>query len=293
MNKEPEIDYSKEEAERYRMETRKQKTILLRNKTYTVISIIVGLILSVMLVWGLWSWRAANDMSGTVSAKLNSLLDKVDSKSDKLDTILDTLNERVDEIGKGAADSLKETPETMRELRATIVEARQQLKASGDAVARLASLAEREIAARSQDVGRLVNEGERQIKANGDNSAAAIESLNTFIKETNTQTTRILETGAQLIETANPKLVTLLDHADAVTVSLDGTIKAYTPVGVNLAGITDDLHGVTTDGRAFVHKALFPPPVKGFWPNVWRGFKYVLTPAYDAARFYFIVRKAP
>lgn len=152
MDDEP-IDYPKEEALRYRMETSKERSILIRNWAYTVISIIVA----VMLIWALWSWRAVNNMTGATQAKLNGILDKLDSKIDTLDT--KNANDVLIEV-KGAVADLRKTE---RELPGLIIDLRQEIVGLSRGVqARLQTL----------DGGML--ESQRQIKQNGDATAAMV-----------------------------------------------------------------------------------------------------------------------
>jgi hypothetical protein len=96
-----------------------------------------------------------------------------------------------------------------------------------------------------------------------------------------------------MIETANPKLQAALDNMNTVIVDADGTIKAYQPVGVNLAGITDDFHKMTTDSKNKLHEILYPPPVKGFWPNAKRIATYLYRPAFDGVRLYYTLQSLP
>lgn len=96
--------------------------------------------------------------------------------------------------------------------------------------------------------------------------------------------------GSALVRATTRDVDALLTSGQTLIMDLDGTVKATKPVVDNLAGVTEDFHGVTTDGRNYLHSLLFPPPVHGFWPNVWRVFKFVITPAYDLGRLYYVLR---
>jgi hypothetical protein len=142
-------------------------------------------------------------------------------------------------------------------------------------------------------LGGIADEGRTQLRQNGDAVALAIGGLNTAIKDADTRVTKLLENGSLLLETANPRVANLLDHTDAVIVDADGAIKEFKPVATNLSGFTFDLHRMSTDSADKWHSILFPPPVKGFWPNVKRAAGFLLTPAIEGTRLYFTVKSLP
>lgn len=137
------------------------------------------------------------------------------------------------------------------------------------------------------------DEARIQVKQNGDATAETVKSLNVAVNDIRTSVTRLLDDGSLMIETANPKLQNLLDNLNTVVIDADGTIKAYQPVGVNLAGITSDFNAMTTDSKNKLHEILYPAPVKGFWPNVRRYASYLYRPVFDGVRLYYTLQSLP
>src|SRR5437764_11656977 len=83
-----------------------------------------------MLVWALWSWKAANNMAGATSAKLNGILDKLDSKINTLQT--ENINGVLAEVQGAIADLRK----TARRSLVTAVAAPVRRDGSGNRVPR-------------------------------------------------------------------------------------------------------------------------------------------------------------
>lgn len=137
------------------------------------------------------------------------------------------------------------------------------------------------------------DEASRQVKANGDASAVLLASLNRTITDVDTRFSKLLDDGSLMLETANPKLLALLEHADAVVVTADGTIAAYKPVAEHLNGVAVNAEAMTADSRQKLHEVLWPPKVQGFWPNIRRTASWLLTPAMDGARIYFQLHSLP
>jgi len=136
------------------------------------------------------------------------------------------------------------------------------------------------------------DEARVQVKHNGDEATKTLASLNRTISDVDTRFSKILDDGALMLETANPKLQELLDHTSAVMIDADGTIKSFQPVGVNLAGITADFNAMTTDSRNKLHEILFPAPKHG-WARVGQVATYLLRPVFEGARLYFQLTALP
>lgn len=142
-------------------------------------------------------------------------------------------------------------------------------------------------------------EGRSQVKQNGDQIArtlksaeATIDDVGVLIKNTDREATRMIQAGTLMIETANPRLQELLAHADNVIITADGTIKAYEPVGVNLAGITSDFNAMTTDSKNKLHELLYPVPKHG-WARAGQVATYALKPIWDGVRLYYSLTSLP
>jgi len=113
----------------------------------------------------------------------------------------------------------------------------------------------------------VTDETRLQVKQNGDAAAKTLASLNQTITDVDTRFSKVLDDGTLMLETANPKLQALLEHADNVIVDADGTIKSFQPITTNLTGITADFNAMTTDSKNKLHEILFPAPKHG-WARV-------------------------
>ena len=100
----------------------------------------------------------------------------------------------------------------------------------------------------------------------------------------------VLKRGAEGLPTIVTDLDNSLKDADKIEISADGAITRMYPIEANLTGLTDATTGTAEDVHKFVHTKLFPPPVHGFWPHVWQGVQYVITPVFDGLKLYFAVR---
>jgi len=266
-------------AVRQELETSKQRARVYREWAYFGLAVLVG----VMLIWALWSWKHTNDMVGATNAKLLSVIDEGhDLVSDvrvKLNQIdADKINQRLDDLGA-----------SQQQLTGLISDVRlSQKRITDSSVARIDQLAEN-----LSSVKGATDEARLQLKQTGDGAAKALASVDTTIKDVDSRVVKLLDDGSLLIETSNPKLQTLLDRFNTIAVDADGTIKAYQPVGVNLSGITEDFHAMTTDSKNKLHEVLYPAPVKGFWPNVKRIGGYLYRPAFDGLRIYYTLHSLP
>jgi hypothetical protein len=238
MNDEP-VDYSKEEALRYRMETSKEKSILIRNWIYTVISVIVA----VMLVWGLWSWRNANNMASAAQARLLAIADRLDSKLDTIDT------SKLNTIADGGAATLQAARERIDALRATQAELDRSIIALRSSTNVLTS----SVAARLQTLdGVLVSlrgvgdETRRQIGQNGDAATKAINGLTDVEGKLGVEVTHM----GTVAQTQSDELAKLIKAAtsrvedkriDDFMATLPGTGGNVEKITANLAGITGNL----------------------------------------------------
>ena len=263
---------------RERLETSKERAIVFREWGYFSLVVLIGL----MLIWALWSWRQTNLMVGATNAKIDGLLDRLGNKIEVLDTervnaLLEKASSRIDDLGK-----------TQEQLTGLIADTRGNTnRLTNAAMARINELSEN-----LSSLKGITDEARVQVKQNGDATAKTVASLDTFIKDTDTRISKLLDDGSLMIETANPKLQDLLAHADAVVVTADGTIKAYEPVGVNLAGITSDLNAMTTDSKNKLHEILWPAPKHG-WARAGQLATYLLRPVFEGARVYYTLSALP
>ena len=253
--------------------------------------IVVALLVFIAFgIYGLHAWTESSKMVGTTNAKANVVLDDfaglIKSMKAKLDEV-DVKN--VNAVTEEGAARLRDLHEQQAALTVLINTGTNELRAiSRGAQANLVS-----------SKG-LIDEGTKQVKANGDNLAKTILRADKLLADNTpqiTDATTALARGmnglATTIETSQPQVAEILSNLKAVTVDANGMIRAYTPIGTNLAGATDDFHKMTSDSQAYLHTLMFPPKVSGFWPNVWRGVKFVLQPAYDIGKLYFLIKRVP
>lgn len=264
---------------RERLETSKQRARVFREWSYFALAGLVAL----MLIWALWSFRNAQNVVGATQSQvkqsgeeLSALIkegrDTVAEVRGKVKALdVERLNKRLDDLG----DSQKEFTRLIADTRLNETRMIDRLDAN------LIS------------VKGLTDEARVQVKQNGDKATEALGSLDALIKTADTKVSKLADDGSLLIETTNDELQVLLDNLQALTVSADGTIKAYQPVGVNLAGVTEDLRRMTSDSAAKWHSILFPDPVKGFWPNLRRAASYAYRPAFDGIRLYYTLKSLP
>lgn len=152
------IDYKREEARRYRMETSKERAILYREWGYFVLVVLIA----AMFIWAMYAFKMTQNVVGTANAKLITLADRFDDIAQKFEDKIDAVDiaglskdgrEAVVEL-KGAISDLRiterELPELVRDVRqetvglsrsvqALTLEARSQIKQEGDATAKLIS----------------------------------------------------------------------------------------------------------------------------------------------------------
>lgn len=261
------------------------------------------LLVGLMLIWALWSWRAASNMVGATNAKLNTFMDKATDKLDRLDGIAESGNQVLVEA-KGAVRDLRTTE---AEVTGLVADVRREVvglsTGAQDGMRQLNStlaagrgvLLQGETTLRHTDVS--LNGQPGGLIPSLTHTVLTADKLVADASPRVTNAAAALERGmnglATIIETASPKVADVLDDLKAVTIDADGMIKAYTPIGVNLSGATEDFHKATSDSQAYLHDLLFPPPVKGFWPRLGRAFKYALTPALDAGKLYFLIKRVP
>ena len=136
------------------------------------------------------------------------------------------------------------------------------------------------------------DEARLQVKRNGDATTRTITAVELSVSDLTDHATKLMDDGSLILETANPKLQAALDRLDHVILTADGTIEAYKPVGVNLAGITDDLHGMSSDSRRKLNEVLFPPRKTG-WARVGQVLQYVYRPAFDGINLYYRLSALP
>jgi hypothetical protein len=262
-------------------------------------TIILGLVivLLVMGIWTLWSWRGANNMVGATQAKLDVLIGETgglvaelrakvkEVDAGKLNAIGDGLKARVDDAGK-----------MQEQLTGFIADARLQ----GDDVTKAAVARMNQLGQNLGSLQALTDEGRAQLKQGGDALTKTVLSVDRLVADNTphvTNASAALERGmnglATIIQTSDPRVAELLGQLKTVLISADGTVKSFTPVGNNLAGITDDFHSMTTDSKNKLHSIFYPEPVKGFWPNVKRVASFVITPAFEGTRLYFSLRALP
>ena len=202
----------------------------------------------------------------------------------------------VQEAAKSIRESMTEVTPTLRGLQGDEAELQEYIKDLRGHTALLTQSIDGRLQTFDEvliGLRQVSDETRSQIKQNGDATAANLISLKTtlddagvLIRNTDREVTRILQDGALILETANPKIKELLDHADNLVVDTDGTIRAYQPIGENLSRMTKD----SADKW---HNLLFPASVKGFWPNVRRITSYAWKPVFDGARLYYTIHSLP
>jgi ABC-type transporter Mla subunit MlaD len=266
---------------REHLETSKQRFRTYREAGYFAITVLIGL----MLIWALWSWRNANNIAGASSAKLNIALDELTG----------TIQE-VRAVAKGSRDTVEGLTRVENELVGFVGDARIELRSISFSVQqRMLTLDTNLVASRN-----LIEEGTKQLNNNGTALTGVILHVDRAIEETTPHlqgAVMALERGSKgfstLVEATTPQVAELLSNLNAVVIDSDGLIKAYTPIGTNLSGVTEDLHGISTDTRKFIHDSFYPVPVHGFWNKTWRAVKYILEPAYQFGKLYFILKRVP
>lgn len=171
--------------------------------------------------------------------------------------------------------------------------------------------------ARMETLDSVIVEGRAQLKQNGDAVHATILSVTGLVDDQKIKIgnaevalTRAANGLSTMIETDNPKIASILDHADTLMVSADGTVKAFTGLvgertvtkrsdgtdlisGTGLTGIAENFNGMTLDSRNKLHSILYPDPAKGFWGKTKRVFSYVLNPVLQGGQIYFKLTSLP
>jgi ABC-type transporter Mla subunit MlaD len=244
-----------------------------------------GTVFLIVATWAVISWKAHDD-------KRQQIYDDLGDAAKNLKT-----------ISQNVVDGTAQIAPTLKGLQADESEVKDLIAAlNNETVQSGASLRERLITVDGfiAKLGGVADEGKHQLKQNGDSvnktieeSTKAVASLNKTITDADTTFTRLGNDGSLLLETANPRVRDILDHADAMIIDADGRIKAFEPIQSNLTGITSDFNRMTTDSANKLHSILYPEPVKGFWPNVKRAVGYVLTPALEGTRIYFQLKSLP
>jgi hypothetical protein len=264
---------------REHLETSKERAIVWREWGYFV-AIIVFIAFG---IYGLHAWTESNKVVGAINSRAGKSFDR-------LDAMIDTFNAKLAAIDTSKIGPLLESGTTVLD----------GLKADEGQLAGLISDMRGEVVPLFASVRGAIDEAHAQVKQNGDESAKTLASVRTavddtdvLIKNTDREATRILREGALMIETTNPKLQDLLAHTDNVVITADGTIKAYQPVGEKLASTLGHLDNMAADSDKRWHSILFPPPVKGFWPNVKRTVGFVYRPMFDGAALYFRLSSIP
>jgi uncharacterized protein YoxC len=226
------------------------------------------------LIPAIKDWRHANTATTKVYEEgLGSVTDAAQNVKDATAQVAPTL--------KGLQAVEKETQGYVADLRT------QTLTLTNGLDARLQTLDTLLVSVRG-----VADEARVQLKQNGEEARKTLASLNRTITDVDTRFSKILDDGSLMLETANPKLQELLDHANAVMIDADGTIKSFQPVGVNLAGITSDFNAMTTDSKNKLHEILFPAPKHG-WARVGQVATYLLRPIFEGARLYFQLTALP
>ena len=170
------IDYNEQEALRYRMETSKERSILIRNWLYTVMAVIV----CVMLVWALYAWKMANNMAGTTSANFNNLIVNASGVVSRLETVADKLEKKIDAVDTSKANQLIDAgtkavnglPPIERELANAVSDLRQQT-----------SLISRSASTAVEKVGDVADEARAQIHSNGTATANLVNDSNASVNQ--------------------------------------------------------------------------------------------------------------
>lgn len=160
------IDYKREEARRYRMETSKERAILYREWGYFVLVILIA----GMFIWAMYAFKMTQNVVGTANAKLITIADRFDGIASKIEDKIDAVDiaglskdgrEAVVEL-KGAIFDLRATE---RELPGLVIDVRQ------------------EIVGLSRGVQALTLEARSQIKQEGDATAKLINDSNVSVNE--------------------------------------------------------------------------------------------------------------
>jgi hypothetical protein len=239
------IDYQKQEELRYRMETSKERAILIRNWIYTAIALIV----TVMLVWALWSWKAANNMAGATSAKLNGILDKLDSKINTLQT--ENINGVLAEVQGAIADLRK----TERELPGLVTDVRQEIVGLS-----------RTVQGRLVTLDSVMAESRNQIKQNGDETARLIRRTNDEVLPSITDAVRATNTlMAKFGATADEAALAIKSASEKTGRSIDELNKQiadprWGQAADNLVTATDTANLALSDFHTDLHDTMKQMP---------------------------------
>jgi len=297
MNDEP-IDYQKEEALRYRMETQKEKTILFRNRLYTIFAAVALLAfvgLCVAAIWGIVKYTSREDeREKTIWQPLKEAVADFKESAANAKTITNNVAEGTKEIGptivavRTEVEKLHTFTDTANTQLAGIGGSAQGWLQTFDTV--LVGLREAEGELRSQ------------IKLRGDDVGKTINATTDFIQHKDTEIKDLIGEGTKLLTTTNPKIIKLLQDFDVVIIgdekdpenSMRGLVKKgnalvdqSTKLTVEATGIAHSGNLIGQDLQKRAHTILDPPPCKTFGCKM----KVVLKRAQEFGGLAFVVER--
>jgi hypothetical protein len=160
------INYPKEEARRYRMETSKERAILYREWGYFVLVVLIA----GMFIWAMYAFKMTQNVVGAANAKLITISDRFDGIVSKIEDKIDA----VDVVGLS-----KDSRETIMELKGAIFD----LRTTERELPMLITDVRQEVVGLSRGVQTLTLEARTQIKQNGDATTRLIIDSNSSVNE--------------------------------------------------------------------------------------------------------------
>jgi hypothetical protein len=160
------INYPKEEARRYRMETSKERAILYREWGYFVLVVLIA----GMFIWAMYAFKMTQNVVGTANAKLIII-------TDRFEGIVQKLEDKIDAVD--VAGLSKDSREAITELKGAIFD----LRKTERELPMLVTDVRQEVVGLSRGVQTLTLEARTQIKQNGDATTRLIVDSNSSVNE--------------------------------------------------------------------------------------------------------------